>query len=299
MMCEETRQALLELSGAQRRRAAEAFDHLRQCEACRAAMREYDRLHEALEPAEDAEPVGGWSAFEDRLLDGGASVRGMWFSQTLKLAAAFLLGIMVIEVGRSVFWSRAGNVVAVNSATPATTTMPKPTTMPTPTPVATPPFTTQEVAQHAQAFDQVSQVFDRRTSWVLLANNTSDVGLVDQPIVEQRKLLLLRLSMTRNKESVSSSDLVIVPGQSASLTVPLEHGQSLHYEIGTTTGEPTKLSLWAELQSSRGGQAIGALATELQLEPNQKTRAGELVTSSGEYQLKIGFSQTSIGQGRS
>jgi len=39
------------------------------------------------------------------------------------------------------------------------------------------------------------------------------------------------------------------------------------------------------------------LATQLQLQPNQKTTAGELVTSSGAYQLKIGFSQAMVGGG--
>jgi hypothetical protein len=56
-----------------------------------------------------------------------------------------------------------------------------------------------------------------------------------------------------------------------------------------------KLSLWAELQSPRGGQAIGALATQLQLHPNQKVAAGEMMTTSGAYQLKVGFSQATAG----
>ncbi len=91
---------------------------------------------------------------------------------------------------------------------------------------------------------------------------------------------------------VSRSDLVIVPGEGADLMVPIESGQKLRYHIGTTPEPPTRLSLWAELQSSAGaGRTLAALATDLPVQPGQVLGAGEMVTTSGSYALKIAFAQ--------
>jgi len=50
------------------------------------------------------------------------------------------------------------------------------------------------------------------------------------------KVLLLRLRVTRGSAVLSNADLLVIPGQSANLTVPLKGGHSLHYRIGTSTG---------------------------------------------------------------
>lgn len=285
MNCDTYRQHLLQLdlSADERRATADALRHLETCADCQRAIAQYEQLQSSLKPDEQTpEPPGGWAAFENRLLASVEPRRASWFPQTMRLAAAFLLGILIVEAMRLV---------------PSHSTVPAPPSQNPTIAQATPAFTPQEIAQHAQAFNEVSQVFDRRASWVLLANNANDVGVADGPIADHRKLLLIRLTMTHANEPVATSDLVIIPGQSASLTVPLQSGNSVHYEIGTTTGDSTRLSLWAELQGKGHKQALGALATELQVQPDEKLTAGELVTTSGAYQLKVGFSQAPVASG--
>jgi hypothetical protein len=290
MQCNDVRQFLLDLdwTAAQRREAAGALAHLDQCAECRKAMAEFERVAEILKPvAQPPAPHGGWQAFEARLL-GDTPIphqRGRRIvPQLARLAAAFLLGVIVIEAYRAIATAPAPippRDVATNTNANAV------------------PFTPEEVVHNAKAFDQVSQAFDHRASWVMFAKGASDVGLSEQPVAqhETKRLLLLRLTMSRGVDVISSSDLMIVAGQTASLTVPLAQGQSLRYEIGTTIGKPPRLSLWAELRTPRRdvGETIGALATQLQLEPNQKISAGEFVTSSGAYRLRIGFSEATYG----
>jgi hypothetical protein len=294
MQCSDVRQLLLDLdwTAVQRREVADALAHLERCADCRNAMEEFERVAEILKPvAQSPTPRGGWQAFEERLLDDAPlpHQRGRRIlPQLARLAAAFLLGVIVIEAYRAV------------SSKP-TPIPPRDVAMNTNTNTNAVPFTPEEVVHNVKAFDEVSQAFDRRASWVMFAKDTSDVGLSDQPVAQQepKRLLLLRLTMSRGGDVISSSDLMIVAGQTASLTVPLTQGQSLRYEIGTTIGKPPRLSLWAELRTPRGdvGETIGALATQLQLEPNQKISAGEFVTSSGAYRLKIAFSEASYGGG--
>ena len=287
MTCQEVQRVLLEpgCTAAHRRETAAALAHLESCPACRQAMDDYARIHDLMNSGDPAaEPHGGWTAFENRMLATVAPKRSTWLPATLRLAAAFLLGLILAHL----YGVRP-------AAQPATPSNPSNATVATVAQSSPAPFTPQEVSQHARAFDAVSEAFDRRASWVLLANNTSDVGLADSDSpVHAARLLLLRLTMTSGNQTISSSDLMILPGQTASLTVPLADGRSLHYEIGTSTGEPTHLSLWAELQTAHGGEAVGALATQLRLQPGQKTSAGELVTTSGAYRLKIGFSQANL-----
>jgi len=161
-------------------------------------------------------------------------------------------------------------------------------------------FAPQEIRQNVSAFRQVADVFDQRASWVLVADRTSDVGLGRDPAEPEDRLLLLRLTMCKGEQVVSRSDLVIVPGEGADLTVPLENGRKLRYQIGTTLDQPTRLSLWAELQGEQGaGRTLAALATDLPVQPGQVLGAGEMVTTTGHYALQVAFAQASRAAGGS
>ena len=113
-------------------------------------------------------------------------------------------------------------------------------------------FSRKDISEQVAVFHQVSEVFDGKASWIVQAKGTTDVGVVSGAMPAPRELLLLRLAMSRSGRTVSKSDLVIVPGQSAKLSVPFENGQNLNYRISTTNSEPTGLRIWAELE--RPGQ---------------------------------------------
>src|SRR5437870_2063416 len=104
MTCDEAKQIVLNFgpSADQRRNATDALRHIEQCADCQRALAQYEQLQDQLKPASrDAMPVGGWDAFEQRLMDVAQPRRVAWLPQALKLAAAFLLGIAVIEALRS------------------------------------------------------------------------------------------------------------------------------------------------------------------------------------------------------
>lgn len=282
MSCDYIRQALLDFGWDQagRNRAAQVVQHLAECEACRTAAENYDWLREALsdDRSKSALPPGGWDSFADRLLSAAAgSSRRSWLSLGLGLAASLLIvGTSGFEIGRL-----TGPRTGVGPVPPVVVEGQAPEVH----------LTSQDIRRQVQAFGQMSTVFERRASWLLLCNGASDIGLMDGPVMGEKQLLLLRLAMSRNGAAVSIADLAIVPGQRAKLTIPLEHGRKLRYELGTSSGQPTRLTIWAEVQLPQGGQTVAALATDLHLEPNQRIRAGQLTTSAGAYELDIAFAQ--------
>jgi hypothetical protein len=79
--------------------------------------------------------------------------------------------------------------------------------------------------------------------------------------------------------------------------VPISGGQSISYQIGTYADDPSRLSLWVELQTPQGKQPLAALATTLRLQPQQKITAGKLVTSAGPYELDLAFTYAALPQG--
>jgi hypothetical protein len=125
----------------------------------------------------------------------------------------------------------------------------------------------------------------------MTSDSASDMGLASQPIARDARILLLRLAMVRGDNVVSRTDLAIVPGQSAILTVPFQQGRTLRYQIGTTTNEPTRMSIWVEVQTPAGGETLAALATQLDAEPGHAVSAGRLTTAAGMYELQVDFAR--------
>ena len=143
-----------------------------------------------------------------------------------------------------------------------------------------------------QLFDNISETFDGRASWVAVGDRGSELGLMPASTSKQGKLLLLRLAMSQGQQERSRTDLVIVPGQGANLDVPLGAGQVLHYNIAAPGGKDRRLSLWAEVRSRRDdGETLAALATSLQPVSGQVFSAGRLVTAAGSYNLEVSFDE--------
>lgn len=299
MSCDSCLQSALDFGWDEpaRRRAAEVLDHLRACPACRALLEEFDRLTAVLAApgAGDVEPPGGWDAFERRLMTAQpGSPRGRrfnWIPPVAAVAASILIATAAFTIGRSIAPRTAAAPLASNRAE---------STMATEQRGA---FEPPQLSHEVNAFDQVSKVFDGRASWMLVSNGASDVGVAPHPVAAaSRDVLLLRLTMTRGGQVASEADVLVVPGQTANLTVPLHAdggdagggAHSLHYRIGTSADEPTRLAVWLDINTPQGGQPLAALATNLQVEPGRKVTAGQLATSAGDYELTIGFARAQL-----
>lgn len=297
MSCDEVRQFLLDDEDGRSRAVVES--HLKQCSACQVASAGYARIRNVLQPTSRdraAEPDAGWETFEQRLLaqkllaaprtnvrrgEGariGARARFGW-----AVAASVVLGAAGFQAGR---WYP--NHPAPLASDIKRTDGPE-TTKPPPTHAR---LAEADVTRQVRAFEEVSQVFDGRASWVMVSDHAADMGLAPQPLERpQPALLLLRLTMLRGNQIVSQTDLAIVSGQSADLSVPIPAGRTLRYQIDTTRDQPTRLNLWAEVQTPAGGQALAALATTLQPKPGRNITAGRLTTAGGVYELQVEFAQ--------
>jgi hypothetical protein len=53
-----------------------------------------------------------------------------------------------------------------------------------------------------------------------------------------------------------------------------------------------------EVNTPQGGQPLAGLSTNLRVEPGQNVTAGQLSTSAGEYELKIGFARAALPRGQ-
>jgi hypothetical protein len=269
MSCESNREVLVGLGTAdERQKLRAALEHEQTCSDCRIAMRDFDRLAGILGPvAAEEKPMRGWENFERDLQRSFVPHRARLTYWPVALAACVLLAVMGFEIGRRSS-SRPQAVAAQIDR-----------------------FNPSDLNTNVKAFQQVSQVFDGHASWLLVSHQASDVGIASGQVATMGRVLLLHLSVSRGGVAVSDADLLIVPGQTADLRVPLEADQSLHYRISASTDLPTHLAIWLEAVGSHSQQTLGALATTLQAEPGEKMNAGELTTSAGSYQLRIGFAE--------
>lgn len=285
------------------RRAAAILRELESDETAMAALRDYDQIRGEI-TTENVSPGDGWDAMERRLqaaLDEACEPAGGARSRDAGRRPSGIRGPLGRSrpSGRPGFWGGsllAASLLIVGGAIgfglapkfqgPATPTV----TAAEPAPTAVP--TGDEVAQQVRAFDEVSRTLDHKAAWVSLSDQASDVGVTQVPVTPTQRLLMLRLSVQRGREVVSRADLVIVPGHTAELTVPLNGSKELHYVISVTDDRYPTLSLWAELEApNHPTTTLAALATQLRLQPGQAQSVGEFVTGTSEYQLTVGFAE--------
>ncbi len=284
MACEIFRETLLELNldERDRGRVGLVLKHLEGCAACQEAFRNFDNIQSAIALTDrNVEPAEGWTRFQENLASHvlRPSRISAWY-RPLGIAAAvfivcgaFALGLSLARVG--------GRSIAVAG--------------PGPTEETGPHFTVGDIHHEVTAFRRISEVYDGRAGWIWVSKGASDVGIAESNIVGAEKLLLLRLTVLAGERQVSQADLMVIAGQTANLTVPLEDGAALHYRVETSTDEPTHLSLWLEMRTPTAIEPLAALSSSLRLQPGQKVTAGELSTTSGRYVLKVAFARASLG----
>ena len=276
MTKEEIKQALLDYGwdAAERRRIAEILRAVETDEECDRAARDYDLLRSALaRPEIEDMPPTGWDEFEDRLTETALSQRSISWWKYTAIAAGLLLALVLYRDARQM--DQSG------------------TTRPTGAALAGMGFTVGEISDNAGAFAQVAEVFDRRASWLLLSDEASDVGLVADPQAPASRVLMFRFTVTHGGKTISNADLIIVPGQTADVTVPCSSERQIRYQVATTGESPTRVSLWVELQrDGRAGETLASVATDLAVHPGETLSAGQMATSSGEYSVHLSFSET-------
>lgn len=152
-------------------------------------------------------------------------------------------------------------------------------------------LTTKDVARGMSIFSNVSEAFGGRVSWVAVDNHNADLGLMSAD-GKQNDAVLLRLVVSSDDRDVSSTDVVIIPGKEASIDVPFESGQVLHYTIMVSPDANRQLSIWTELRTpGEGSSTLAALATTLKLTPHRVLKAGRMVTASGNYGVDVLFAE--------
>ena len=154
-------------------------------------------------------------------------------------------------------------------------------------------FTVDEISNDAAIFQQIAEVYDQRTAWVLLSDRVSEFGLGADPDATASRLLLVRLILSSKDRVLSSADLLIVPGHAVQATMHLAGGQSLDYHVATTSGEQSRLSLWVEINEDKRlvDSPAAALATAIPIEPGRLFKAGEVSTPMGDYEIRVAMAE--------
>ena len=262
-------------------RALEAISHLQSCPQCAAVAADFSQLQRALSNEKPGAPSGGWSAFEQRLIEKTVHHARPHHRGRMAIAASLLIAAGGYGLGR---WANRPPVplVAVESTVSGQS--------------SNGTLSQADVDCRVKAFHEISGVFENRAAWLLVGDNTSDMGLSNSTIESTHQVYLLRLTMLKSKKVVSSADLVILPGQSASLVVPTDEQESLGYQIRTSIDQPTSLMISARLMTPAGAEPLAAIETTLQVKPGEKLSAGNMVTTTGEYELQIAFGRSQLGQ---
>jgi hypothetical protein len=278
MNCENVQLTVIELGldPAARQRLAEALAHLETCASCRDAIGGCDRVAAVLAVPADNEgaPPSGWQAFETRLMattrrPQAQRRRRRWSGLTLAVAASLVIGFMGLTAGIGAWlkWNSHGAAPtgSITALTPA------------------------EVSQRTREFTEINRAFDGRAGWVMLAGRQSDLGLAETASTVDLRPLVLRLNLSRDGRCVANADVLIVPGQTADLTIPTLAGSQLRCRVATSASDPSALSLRAELRAGAEQEAQALLTTRLRLQGTTAAPAGQLVTPDGEYELKVLF----------
>jgi hypothetical protein len=156
-------------------------------------------------------------------------------------------------------------------------------------------FSPSEVAERTAAFSKVSEVFEGKTAWVLMSKLDSDLGVSSASPAAGRRLLLLRLTMTRDRNVVSQADLAILPGQSAEPVVAFVDGQQLRYQIEAPQEGGGNLAVRVQVQNPlEKGRSVAALSTTLVARDDRVIPVGPLVTPKGRYDLNVGVSWSTL-----
>ncbi|MGD0900060.1 MAG: hypothetical protein ABR915_19675 [Thermoguttaceae bacterium] len=299
MTCDEIQQCFLDRywDRAALAEAAAISEHMARCPACCQAADEYDQLRVLLRNPAPIPKLPTVAPEGPCIITHHAA----WPHRPARWGwpAALAMSLLIAVTGWAMYLrtaSRPGEVAGAAPSSAGTTT----------DPLGQPPdrrvaaarqavqWTGADVEREVGVFRNVSETFEGRTSWVAMGDQAADLGLMRAPS-PHRRVLLLRLMVSEGDQTRSRMDLVIVPGQDASLDVPFEHGLLLRYHIATTAERACRLSLWAEVRTPNGdGETLAALATQLRPVPGQLLSAGRLVTSSGGYNLEISFQEKDL-----
>lgn len=264
--------------------------------ANRAALEQIDTIRQALghrdQDGSVPEPAGGWSAFEQRLAAVVSSScdaprrdapRHRPIVAWLGWAAAAAAIVMA-----ALAWSSRFDD-AVLPANPPVTGQAQVQMLPTPS----------ELDERLRMFREVNSAFDHRTHWVAMANDHADLGL-GQAINAPGRLIVIRLTLQRPDatEPVSQVDLIILAGQQAVVTVPLDNGLAATYRIDTQPAvQRAKVGVWAEIHPRGERQVVrAALAARVVCEAGHVQTVGQMVDKGQHYVLGLGFGEANGDQ---
>lgn len=271
--CDEIRLQMMDLcwTPQQYQQARQIVEHLQACEVCRQVQADYQAIQASLQPAETVEPAGGWGAFEQRLQRAAQSrppVKARWgwsIAAGLLISALLLNAALLLRGGRP--------PVRPVASLPANGTVQFPSDM-----------TDSAIAK---AFSTISAAFEGRTDWVMLSDQSSELGLAADP-AGVKDLLILRLVVTRGGTAVSQVHLAIVPGATARVTVPSRTGEQLQYVITTDAKDPQRIALWMALEGGKEKDTgLGSITTSLNIPYGQSSRTGQITTREGTYDLSM------------
>lgn len=259
------------------------------------ALEQMDAIRQALGHGDQdddlPEPPGGWPAFEDRLaraaasrcggLGGGGSGPRLIMAWLGWVAAAAAIAVAALS------WSHRldDGVLPARSLTAAAAV-----------PVAMLP-TPSELHDRLRMFREINRDFDHRTHWVAMADDHADLGL-GQALEDPGRLIVMRLTLQTPEmsEPLSQVDLIIIAGQQAVVTVPLDSGMSATYRIDTMSAGADRrpaIAVWAELHGRGEHREIyAALAARLVHDAGRVQTVGQMVNKGRHYVLGIGFGQT-------
>lgn len=272
--------------------------------ANRQSLEQIDTIRQALGHADPAdqmpEPTGGWAAFENRLAHAASQ------SQRLSCPADDHAPVQHSQAGmtrgRLMFVRWAGYVAAAAAIAIAIVGWwPRLTHTQSPADPSAQAGANAamvpsggEVNERLLMFREINSVFESKAAWVATADGEAEMGL-GQSIDGAMPLIVIRLTLGKlgAADPVSQVDMVIVAGQQASVTVPIDTGLVSTYQIDTTAARgngPASVSVWAQLRQADDDQQIrAALATRLNYQPGAVQRAGQIVESGQTYTLKVGF----------
>jgi len=161
--------------------------------------------------------------------------------------------------------------------------------------------TPSELDERLRMFREVNSAFDHRTHWVAMANDHADLGL-GQAISAPGRLIVMRLTLQGPDATgpTSQVDLIILAGQQAVVTVPLDNGLATTYRIDTQPADGdqrAKVGVWAEIHPHGERQVVrAALAARVVYQAGHVQTVGQMVDKGQHYVLGLGFGEGSGDQ---
>lgn len=237
------------------------------------------RLAEQGVRRKDASPLALSSTLESK-------TERSWFAISVtpshwRMAALFVIGLLLGLMAAQTFYSIPAPSPPHHSSNHLTNHVKPAQEHPNAVPSA------EALKTQLAAFEQVSDFLNQRAAWLAVSSDIQDIGVSDRTLSPEF-LTQIRVTAMQDDQTVSTTDILLVPGEPAQLVAPLHHGRQVVYTL-MIDPERRDLSFSVRVENARNPSQSASIGTVVPLGKQSIIPAGQVQLGESSYRLLLGY----------